>query len=640
MNSERQKIDDATAKATVIAEVLSSPHGTEQATGASHTLASQPNHPQQLHLGERFGDFELLRELGRGGFGTVFLAQQLSLSRKVALKVSPNRGHEAKTLASLEHNHIVQVFSETVDEARQTRMLCMQYIAGATLADVMKQLNPSIRQQGSGKDLLAALDRVSSNTEDFRPSALQERESLSHGNFHEAICWIGSRLSNALEFAHERGILHRDIKPANILMNPYGKPFLADFNLACKATGEEVTEYGGTLPYMSPEQLQAFASRTDKDWEKVNQQSDLYSLGVVLYELATGQRPYSSALDITASYQDGLVDLAKKRMMPVARLQTVIRNIPSSLDQVIRRCLAPHPQDRFSSAAELGQALDVCRTHIRSQEQLPPPPRWAAYFHFHPFISLLLIPTVTNVIATMVNWSYNMIQIVNDLSVPQRRAFDWLVVIYNSIAFPLLVGITAFLLRRSHQDWAELHDGRLMQPARVTLLRRQVNFLATWSILGSLTGWLPGGIVFPFVIHVFGGAITVEVFLHFVLSFTLSGMIAITYCYLGSQYVVLRVLLPDLCGSTDRHDLTLRQELKRLPGRLAFFQMLAGIIPLSGALMIVMIGQTPTGDNWFRLLVCLLIVLGMVGFVLALQTTQYLQRTLNIVLHPEQRSDV
>jgi eukaryotic-like serine/threonine-protein kinase len=260
------------------------------------------------------------------------------------------------------------------------------------------------------------------------------------------------------------------------------------------------------------------------------------------------------------------------------------------------------------------------------------------YFHRHPFISLLLIPTFTNILATIVNWSYNLIQIVGDFTDPQRHAFNWLVAIYNSIAFPVLVGITAYLLRHRHREWVDLHDGRLVTSDEIASLRHRINFLATWSIYGSLIGWLPGGLIFPLSVHYGGEPLNLEQYVHFLISFTLSGMIAITYCYLGSQYVVLRVLLPDLCGATDQGDQTLRQELKRLPARLLIFQVLAGVIPLSGALMIVMVGHTYREDNWFRLLVCMLIVLGMVGFVLALQITHYLQRVLNILLNPEQRT--
>lgn len=639
MSAERQSVDAATQKATVIPEALSSIQASHTSTiGAPTYAAPVHKHQHELKVGDRIHDFELVRELGRGGFATVYLARQVSLGRLVALKVGPNRGREAQTLASLEHDHIVHVFSESVDEARQARFLCMQYVAGATLADVMQQLSPEIRSQGNGSDYLAALDRISKHTDEFRPSALQERQALAEGTFFEAVCWIGAKLSSALQFAHDQGVLHRDIKPANILVNAYGRPFLADFNLASNTSSDHDVLVGGTLPYMSPEHLRAFISRFQDDWNFVGVQSDLYSLGVVLYELLTGKRPYSSSINPQVSREEALQGLLAKRMEPVAPLSDIVPTIPHCLDMVIRSCLSPNPITRYQSASELGKALEACRLHLRSLHQLPPPPAWVNYFHSHPFISLLLIPTATNVVATLVNWTYNLTQVVGDLSVVQKHAFDNVVLVYNLVAFPVLVGITWFLLCLRHREWKAIHDGRLATTWQVATLRRHVNFLATWSILGSLIGWLPGGIVFPVAIHFFGEPLKLEDYLHFALSFTLSGMIAITYCYLGSQYVVLRVLLPSLCGSADQGDNTLRRELKRLPGRLMFFQTLAGIIPLTGALLIVMIGHTSQGDNWFRLLVCMLIVFGMVGFVFALQITQYLQRVLNILLNPERRN--
>lgn len=644
MISDRPDVDVTQRQKIVIAEAESPPTGinlsSSMSTFAAPTYAApvKGHSFPELKAGDRIDDFELVRELGKGGFATVYLARQVSLSRQVALKVGPNKGHEAQTMASLEHDHIVHVFSETVIEARQARLLCMQYVAGATLADVSKQLTPEIRAAGSGTDFLTALERVSHQAAEFHPSSLQERQLLAEGTFHEALCWLGARLGSALEFAHGRGVLHRDIKPANILINPFGRPFLADFNLATQSSLEEATQVGGTLPYMSPEQLRAFISRLDEDWDKVDERSDVYSLGVVLFELATGTRPYSCDLSKGSSLSEEFEKLAQQRLVPVDTLQKLVPSIPFSLDMVIRKCLAPNPDQRYSSAAELRQALDACRLHLRSLHQLPPPAMGLGYFHRHPFISLLLIPTFTNILATIVNWSYNLIQIVGDFTPAQRTAFDWLVIVYNSIAFPVLVGLTAWLLYRRHREWTKLNDGRLVTSSDIAGLRHRINFLATWSIYGSLIGWLPGGPIFSGVVHWFGEPLNSEQFIHFLISFTLSGLIAITYCYLGSQYVVLRVLLPRLCGATDQNDQTLRQELKRLPSRLLLFQVLAGVIPLSGALMIVMISHTPRGDYWFRLLVCLLIVLGMVGFVFALRITHYLQRVLGILLNPERRA--
>lgn len=582
--------------------------------------------------GDKVADYELIKPLGKGGFATVFLAKQLSLGRQVALKISPNRGHEAQTLASLEHDHIIQVFSETILENRQTRLLCMQYVAGTTLAEVMGNLTPEIRCNSTGCHFLNALDQVSSSTEEFRPTAMQERQQLSQANFFEVVCWLGAKLCSALEFAHRSGVLHRDIKPANILINSYGRPFLADFNLATQADSQEKTPVGGTLPYMSPEQLRAFSSRQAEAWKLVDERSDLYSLGVVLHELATGYRPYTTTPGGDGPSSEGMAILLRDDFDEIPSLKQWNPAIPDCLDWIIRKCLAPEPDERFTSAAEMRQALESCRTHVKSLAQLPTPPSWTGYFHRHPFISLLMVSTVTNVLATAVNWSYNMIQIISDFTIAQKLAFQWVVIVYNLLAFPILVGFTAYLIYRRYQEWQALSDGHLVTEQEVVQLRQRLNFLATWSIMGSLSGWLPGGIIFPLAIHWGGAPLTTEQFLHFALSFTLSGLIAITYCYLGSQYIVLRVLLPRLCMTRSDEDDVLAVELRRVPFRLLFFQAMAGVIPLTGALLLVMIGSTHPGDGAFRVLVSVLIIFGMLGFVIALQITQYLQRVLQCLL--------
>src|SRR4029078_8123360 len=111
------------------------------------------------------------------------------------------------------------------------RLLCMQYVSGGTLHAVMNELTDEVREKGTGRDYLDAVDRISTRGEEFRPKALQEREALAAGDFFQAVCWTAARLAGALAFAHGQGVLHRDIKPANILINDYGRPFLADFNL-------------------------------------------------------------------------------------------------------------------------------------------------------------------------------------------------------------------------------------------------------------------------------------------------------------------------------------------------------------------------------------------------------------------------
>ncbi len=140
---------------------------------------------------EVIGDYEILRELGRGAFATVYLARERSLDREVALKVSANRGREALNMAHLEHDHIVRVFSEKADPDRNLRWIAMQFVPGVSLETMLSN------------DAVLPL---------------------------ETVVGMGARLASALAYAHARGVLHLDVKPANILVNPEGRPFLTDFN--------------------------------------------------------------------------------------------------------------------------------------------------------------------------------------------------------------------------------------------------------------------------------------------------------------------------------------------------------------------------------------------------------------------------
>src|SRR4029079_13303525 len=171
----------------------------------------------------------IVRMLGRGAFGIVYLARQISLDRQVALKVSADRGSEGRTMARLEHQHIVQVFSETVEPEFHQRLLCMQLVPGMSLDKLISAIHAKYagkRTEGpapwTGRELLATIDASASLPAAFDPSALHDREALAQMDAVEATAWFGSRLAEALDFGHKHAVLHRDIKPANILVNSYG----------------------------------------------------------------------------------------------------------------------------------------------------------------------------------------------------------------------------------------------------------------------------------------------------------------------------------------------------------------------------------------------------------------------------------
>src|SRR5262249_13454984 len=133
---------------------------------------------------------------------------------------------------SLEHDHIVKVFSEFSDPASGRRGLCLQYVPGADLGKVLRAVHSASAPPTSGSAIVAALDAIRKGEIGFDPAALRDRDALAGDDFAQAVCRIGARLAEALAFAHARGVLHCDIKPANILLTPYGRPMLADFNVA------------------------------------------------------------------------------------------------------------------------------------------------------------------------------------------------------------------------------------------------------------------------------------------------------------------------------------------------------------------------------------------------------------------------
>jgi serine/threonine protein kinase len=276
--------------------------------------ASRVKTPLVMLPGARVDDFEIVRLLGRGAFGHVYLARQVSLDRQVALKVSANRGSEGRTMARLEHQHIVQVYAEKVDPELNQRLLCMQLVPGIGLEKLIASLHAkTYPTDWNGAELLATIDQSASLPAALDPSALHDREALSRMDSVEATAWFGTRLAEALDFAHRHGVLHRDIKPANILVNPYGRPLLADFNIASQPVGSEPSGdemFGGTFAYMSPEHLDAFNPIEATGADAVTARSDIYSLGVVLHQLF-----------------DGLMNIPTPQRKPKERLSETLRTM-------------------------------------------------------------------------------------------------------------------------------------------------------------------------------------------------------------------------------------------------------------------------------------------------------------------------
>jgi eukaryotic-like serine/threonine-protein kinase len=265
-------------------------------------------------IGELFdGRYQILRKLGAGGMANVYLAEDQELGRRVAIKILNDRHandeqfverfrREAKNAAALSHPNIVSIYDR--GEAEGTYYIAMEYLDGRSLKELI----------------------------------------LSRGDAPIAVVVEYARqILSALRFAHRHGIVHRDIKPHNVLVDGEGRVKVTDFGIA-RAGASQMTEAGsivGTAQYLSPEQARG---------ADVDQRSDLYSLGVLMYEMLTGEVPFAG---------DTPVEIAMKHLSQTPAPPSTKRvEIPPALDMVVMRSLAKDPRDRYQSADEMEADLD------------------------------------------------------------------------------------------------------------------------------------------------------------------------------------------------------------------------------------------------------------------------------------------
>jgi eukaryotic-like serine/threonine-protein kinase len=306
-------------------------------------------------------DHVMVAELGRGAQGKVYLARQRGLAdRLVVLKVTPRIGHEHLSLARLNHTHIVPLYAANDDPQNNLRTLCMPYFGGATLQQVLARLGSTTHANRTGQHLLNALDWHQAQVPVAFVGKGPARQYLAQASYVQAICWIGVCLAEALDYAHEHGLVHLDLKPGNVLLTADGQPMLLDFHLAQQplAAGQAPPDrLGGTALYLSPEQLSALTavSQGRPVPAPVDGRSDLYSLGLLLYEALAGFVP-----------PDGGKGLALPEFNPA---------VSPGLADIIGKCLAGQPEERYQTAAGLSQDL---RRHLNQRPLLGVPNRsWA-----------------------------------------------------------------------------------------------------------------------------------------------------------------------------------------------------------------------------------------------------------------------
>ena len=332
---------------------------------------------------ERLGEYRLIREIGRGGMGIVYEAEQESLGRRVAVKVLPGANwaddrpmrrflREAKTAAGLRHGNIVPVFA--IGREDDLHYYVMPLIRGAGLDRVILELrerkiastdgsvpvdddvlsvartlldrsNAGLSGAGRGASTRSGLEaRSESPAPGASPVPTPRRPRAKGAEFRHwrGIADVGRQVAEALQHAHDQGILHRDIKPANLLLDADGVVWVADFGLAKAMSHDDLSRTGdlvGTLRYMAPERFKG----------SCDARSDVYSLGLTLYELATLRPAHDSA--------DRAEMIRKIAEAEPSRPREIDPSIPLDLETVILKAIDPDPRRRYLSAAELAEDL-------------------------------------------------------------------------------------------------------------------------------------------------------------------------------------------------------------------------------------------------------------------------------------------
>src|SRR5262245_41987579 len=325
----------------------------------------------ELSLG-RLGDFRVVRELGRGGMGVVYEAEQLSLGRRVALKVLPYVGaldarqlqrfrNEARAAASLRHDHIVQVHA--IGCERGMHFYAMEFIEGQTLAQYIRGLRPGGEQPLPAHAATLDYAPAEPGTATRPVAALSTERSNPPGkSFYRHAAALITQAADALEHAHALGIVHRDVKPGNLLLDRDGRVYVSDFGLARFGPDAGLTMSGdllGTLRYMPPEQALARHGLVDH-------RADVYGLGCTLYELLTG-RPAVDATDRA----DILRRIAFEEPAAPRKLD---KSIPAELETIALKALATDPADRYATAGEF--ADDLRRWLGHQTIKATPPSLW------------------------------------------------------------------------------------------------------------------------------------------------------------------------------------------------------------------------------------------------------------------------
>jgi len=320
-----------------------------------------------LHRGRILGDFKIIQEIGRGGMGVVYEAQELSLGRRVALKLLPfvaildshqlkRFKMEAQIAACLHHANIVPVYS--VGCERGVYYYAMQFIEGHSLASVIRELHQhgNVKKLGDDKQEIPLTKGLSGSAR-----SLLTVGSTHSSEFVRSVTYVGIQAAEALQYAHDMGVVHRDIKPSNLLLDVHGHLWITDFGLAHYRTNTATAltmpgDVLGTIRYMSPEQVIGNTSIIDH-------RTDIYALGATLFELLS--------LEPVFTHQERHRLMQSIEMDEPRPLHLLNPAVPKDLETIVLKAMAKDPVNRYASSKALADDLRRFLEHRNIEARRP-----------------------------------------------------------------------------------------------------------------------------------------------------------------------------------------------------------------------------------------------------------------------------
>lgn len=316
-------------------------------------------HEEDL-TGKKLGEYLILQELGRGNMGIVFLGIHPALSRLTAIKVLPPHfiydkealrhfQEEAKTIAKFNHPNIVPIYS--ISENQGLYYIAMGYIPGPLLKDIIERLRKHKANELKADSVKKIVQDVITSKKDISQKniAIKRDSTFWNKSYSHFVATIGAEIANALNYAHQNGVFHGDLKPSNILLTHEGIPMIVDFGLSkdikkrsfSEGASREAKEFTGTLAYAAPEQIKE---------NIINDKTDIWSLGVTLYELLTFRNPF-----LGSTVKETADKILKSCPLPLNHYN---KKIPVELEAIVLKCLESKPEKRYGSAAELSADLN------------------------------------------------------------------------------------------------------------------------------------------------------------------------------------------------------------------------------------------------------------------------------------------